>query len=190
MHMYDDFAPVGRNQWWRDPFTARRVARWSLPVLVGIAGLSALLGRIGALLAALVLFALPVMAFFEARGSLFVLQYATSAYGYTPRRFPPKWWPWLAAIIGAIVLLVAGGNLAGWIGGKVGDVLTAMTLTGAGGLFLGGLFTLLGYYLDKELVAWVDRAGEEEMSVLEKRQRGDAPSTKRNSKRWFRNPRS
>ncbi len=45
-----------------------------------VAGVSALLGGIGGLIAAVVIFALPVAAFFEARGSLFVLQYATSAY--------------------------------------------------------------------------------------------------------------
>ncbi len=66
------------------------------------------------------------------------------------------------------------------IGGKAGDVLTAMTLAGAGGLFLGGLFTLLGYYIDKELVAWVDRTAAEEMSALEKRSK---PPDKRDRKR-------
>jgi len=176
--MYDDFSPSGGNQWWRDPFTARRVARWSLPVLVIVSGASALLGDIGGLIAAVVIFALPVAAFFEARGSLFVLQYATSAYA--TRRFPPKWWPWFAALVGAIALLFAGGTLASRIGGKAGDVLTAMTLAGAGGLFLGGLFTLLGYYIDKELVSWVDRTAAEEMSALEKRSK---PLDKRDRKR-------
>ncbi len=177
--MYDDELPSG-NQWWRDPFAARKVARWSLPGFAAAGAASALIGGgWGTLLGTAVIAALPVAAFFEARGSLFVLHYATSASA--PRRFPPRWWPWFVALVGAVALVFAGGWLSGLVGGRAGDALLAATLAAAGGLFLGGLFTLLGYYLDKELSAWFDRAADEEARETEREaQRAQRRDERRN----------
>lgn len=177
----DDELPSG-NGWWRDPFAARRAARWSLPGFAAAGAASALIGGgWGALLTTAIILALPVAAFFEARGSLFVLHYATSAHA--SRRFPPRWWPWFVAFAGSVPLVIASGRLAGVIGGTAGDMILAAMLAAAGGLFLGGLFTLLGYYLDKELMAWFDRAANEDArSVQRETQRAQRTQRRREDK--------
>lgn len=161
------------GQWWRDPFLMRRVARWSLLPLALLAALCAVVGGLfSGLFVMLIIIALPVAAFYEARGSLIVLEYASSAFA--PATKKPKWLPWLGALVGGVVVVIAFGWIAGRLPQPWSDMLTAAALTTGAGLFLGGFFTLLGYYLDRELVAWVGRAGEEEMRAYEEheRQRG------------------
>jgi hypothetical protein len=152
------------EQWWKDPVEARRVARWSFPAIC-VLGAYAATGPLGGLVAFLLIFLIFVAAFYEARGSLFFLQFAHLRPPGSRRG--PAWWPWLAMFLGSIPLLVAGT----WLGGVVGDhlnhivgqAINGATLAAAGALFFAGLFTLLGYWIDKELGAWVERQGEEEM---------------------------
>ncbi len=78
--------------------------------------------------------------------------------------------------LGSIALLIVGS----WLGGIVGDhlnrtagqAITGAAMAVAGALFFAGLFTLLGYWIDKELGAWVDRQGEEEMPEQYRKKRG------------------
>ena len=152
------------NQWWKDPVEARRVARWSFPAIC-LLGAYGAVGPLGGLVSFLLIFAIFVAAFFEARGSLFFLQFAHLRPPGSRRG--PAWWPWLAMLVGSIAVIVAGS----WLGGiaedhlnrTVGHAITGATLAAAGALFFAGLFTLLGYWIDKELGDWVERQGEEEM---------------------------
>jgi hypothetical protein len=152
------------NQWWRDPVEARCVARWSFPVIC-VLGAYAAVGPVGGLIGFLLIFAIFTAAFFEARGSLFFLQFAHLRSPEHKRA--PVWLPWLAMLLGGIALIIAGS----WLGGIVenhlnhasGQAINGAAIAGAGALFFAGLFTLLGYWIDKELADWVDRQGEEEM---------------------------
>jgi hypothetical protein len=152
------------NQWWKDPIEARRVARWSFPAIC-LLGAYGATGPLGGLVSFLLLFIIFVAAFFEARGSLFILQFAHLRPSAGHRG--PAWWPWLAMVVGSIAALIAGS----WLGGIVGDhlnrtaghAITGAAIAAAGALFFAGLFTLLGYWIDKELGDWVERQGEEEM---------------------------
>ncbi len=160
------------EQWWRDPVEGRRAARWSFPALCVLGGYAAV-GPLGGLIALLLFLAVLATAYFEARGSLFFIQYAP------PRppgqRAAPPWLPWLGMLLASIALLVAGSWLGGIIGERLhrgtGQAITGAAITGAGALFFAGLFTLLGYWIDKELAAWVNRQGEEEMSKFASRDR-------------------
>lgn len=150
------------EQWWKDPIEARQVARWSFIGICVLGGYVAV-GPLGGLVAIILFVAILIAAFFEARGSLFFLQYAPSP---TPgRRALPPWWPWLVMLLGSIVLLIAGTWLGGFIGNHVhrgtGRFITAAAIAGAGALFFAGLFTLLGYWIDRELSAWISRQGDE-----------------------------
>lgn len=152
------------EQWWRDPVEGRRVARWSFPALCILGGYAAI-GPLGGLIALLLFVAVLMAAFYEARGSLFFLQYAPPRP--PGRRAAPPWWPWLVMFVAGIALLIAGAWLGGIIGERLhrgtGQFVTGAAIAGAGALFFAGLFTLLGYWIDKELAAWVNRQGEEEM---------------------------
>ena len=167
------------NQWWRDPVEARRIARWSFPALC-VLGAYAAVGPVGGVIGFLLIFVIFTAAFFEARGSLFFLQFAHLRP--PERKRGPVWLPWLGMLLGAIALIVAGS----WLSGIVHDHLShtgsaainGAIIAGAGALFFGGLFTLLGYWIDKELGDWVDRQGEEEMPEQYR-----AKSTKRDRKR-------
>jgi len=152
------------ERWWRDPVDARRVARWSFPAIC-LLGAYAAIGPLGGLIAFLLLPVIFTAAFFETRGSLFFLQFA---HLRSPeRRRGPIWLPWLGMLLGSIAFLIVGS----WLGGIAGDhlnhtigqAITGAALAGTGALFFAGLFTLLGYWIDKELGAWVERQGEEEM---------------------------
>ncbi|MCA1668154.1 MAG: hypothetical protein LC793_12320, partial [Thermomicrobia bacterium] len=67
-----------------------------------------------------------------------------------------------------------------WLGGTVGDrlnrtvgnAITGAALAAAGALFFAGLFTLLGYWIDRELGNWIERQGEEEMPEQYRKKRG------------------
>jgi hypothetical protein len=111
----------------------------------------------------IVFIAILFAAFFEARGSLFFLQYAPRRT--SGRRAPPPWWPWLVMLFGSVALLVAGSWLGGIIEDNIhrgtGRFITAAAITGAATLFFGGLFTLLGYWIDRELSAWIARQDDE-----------------------------
>ncbi len=152
------------NQWWKDPVEARRVARWSFPAIC-LLGAYGATGPLGGLVSFLLVFVIFVAAFFEARGSLFFLQFAHLRPAGKHRG--PAWWPWLAMVVGSIAALIAGS----WLGGIVSDhlnptighAITGAAIAAAGALFFAGLFTLLGYWIDKELANWVERQGEEEM---------------------------
>jgi hypothetical protein len=152
------------NQWWRDPVEARQVARWSFPAIC-VLGAYAAAGPAGGLIGLLLLPVIFTAAFFESRGSLFFLQFAHLRP--PERRRWPVWLPWLGMLLGGIALIAAGS----WLGGIVHDHLShaasqtinGAAIAGAGTLFFAGLFTLLGYWIDKELAGWVERQGEEEM---------------------------
>lgn len=152
------------NQWWRDPVEARRLARWSFPAIC-LLGAYAAVGPAGGLIAFLLIPVIFAAAFFEARGSLFFLQFAHLRP--PERKRWPVWLPWLGMLLGSVALVVAGS----WLGGVTGDHLShtvgqaigGAAIAGAGALFFAGLFTLLGYWIDKELAGWVERQGEEEM---------------------------
>jgi len=160
------------NQWWRDPVEARRVARCSFPAIC-LLGAYGAVGPLGGLVSFLLIFAIFVAAFFEARGSLFFLQFAHLRSPESHRG--PAWWPWLAMLCGSIAVIVAGS----WLGGITGDhlnrtagnAITGAALAAAGALFFAGLFTLLGYWIDKELGNWVERQGEEEIPEQYRKQR-------------------
>ncbi|MCA1670469.1 MAG: hypothetical protein LC793_24430, partial [Thermomicrobia bacterium] len=111
------------NQWWRDPVEARRVARWSFPALC-LLGAYGAVGPLGGLVSFLLIFAIFVAAFFEARGSLFFLQFAHLRPAESHRG--PAWWPWLAMLIGSIAVIV----VASWLGGIVGDHLNRTAYCG------------------------------------------------------------
>jgi hypothetical protein len=152
------------NQWWKDPVEARRVARWSFPAICAL-GAYAAVGPLGGLVGFLLLPVIFAAAFFEARGSLFFLQFQ---HLVPPgRRRGPAWLPWLLMLLGGIALAIVGA----WLGGVVrahvqttlGDAVAGASVAGAGALFFAGLFTLLGNWIDKELAGWIDRQGEEEM---------------------------
>ncbi len=168
------------NQWWRDPVEARRVARWSFPAICAL-GAYAAVGPVGGLIGFLLIFAIFAAAFFEARGSLFFLQFAhlrTTGRG-------PAWLPWLGMLLGGIALLIAGSWLGGiahdHLGHTAGQAINGAAIAGSGALFFAGLFTLLGYWIDKELGDWVDRQGEDEMP--EKYRTKPTKPTKRDRKR-------
>jgi hypothetical protein len=152
------------NQWWRDPVEARRVARWSFPALC-VLGAYAAVGPVGGLIGFLLIFAVFAAAFFEARGSLFFLQFAHLRP--PERKRGPVWLPWLAMLLGGIALIIVGSWLSGIVHDRLshaaGQAIGGAAIAGAGALFFAGLFTLLGYWIDKELGDWVDRQGEEEM---------------------------
>ncbi len=161
------------NRWWQDPVEARRVARWSFPAIC-LLGAYGAIGPLGGLVSFLLIFAIFVAAFFEARGSLFFLQFAHLRPSESHRG--PAWWPWLTMVIGSIAVIVAGS----WLGGIVddhlnrtaGNAITGAAIAAAGALFFAGLFTLLGYWIDKELGDWVERQGEEEMPEQFRKKRG------------------
>jgi hypothetical protein len=168
------------SEWWKDPIEARQVARWSFIGICALGGYVAV-GPAGGLVAIVLFVAILAAAFFEARGSLFFLQYA-------PPRVPgqralPPWLPWLVMLLASIALLIAGS----WLGGLVTDhvhsgtgrFITAAAIAGAGALFFAGLFTLLGYWIDKELSAWITRQGDDlvdEEPRRGRRRRDDRPS--------------
>jgi hypothetical protein len=171
------------EQWWKDPIEARQVARWSFIGICMLGGYVAV-GPLGGLVAILLFVAILVAAFFEARGSLFFLQYAPPR---TPgRRAVPPWWPWLVMLLGSIALLIAGTWLGGFVGDHVhhgtGQFITAAAIAGAGALFFAGLFTLLGYWIDRELSAWMARQGDELVNEEPRRgrprRRDDRPSAR------------
>lgn len=152
------------ERWWRDPVEARRVARWSFPAMI-LLGAYAAAGPVGGLIGLLLFPLVVTAAIFEARGSLFFLQFAHLRPAERARL--PAWLPWLAMLLGSVALIVAGT----WLGGLVhdhlshtaGQAINGAALAGAAALFLAGLFTLLGCWIDKELAGWVERQGEEEM---------------------------
>jgi hypothetical protein len=152
------------NRWWRDPVEARRVARWSFPAIC-VLGAYAAVGPVGGLVGFLLMLAIFPAAFFEARGSLFFLQFAHLRP--SDRTRGPVWLPWLGMLLGGIALAIVGSWLGGIVHGHLshaaGQAISGAAIAGAGALFFAGLFTLLGYWIDKELADWVDRQGEEEM---------------------------
>jgi hypothetical protein len=173
------------EQWWKDPIEARRVARWSFIGICVLGGYVAV-GPLGGLAAMILFVAILAAAFFEARGSLFFLQYApprTSGH-----RAPPPWWPWLVMLLGSIVLLIAGSWLGGFITDHVhrgtGRFISAAAIAGAGTLFFAGLFTLLGYWIDRELAGWIERQGDELVDEEPRRgrRRGDGRPSARNGR--------
>jgi hypothetical protein len=172
------------GKWWQDPIEARQVARWAFIGIILLGGYAAV-GPLGGLVAMLLFIAILVAAFFEARGSLFFLQYAPPR---PPGRFaPPPWWPWLAMLLGGIALLIAGT----WLGGIVADHLhrgtgkfiTAAAIAGSGALFFAGLFTLLGYWIDRELTGWIERQGDDMVDDEPRRgRRADKRSSAQNGR--------
>ncbi|MCA1670419.1 MAG: hypothetical protein LC793_24170 [Thermomicrobia bacterium] len=152
------------NQWWRDPVEARRVARWSFPAICAL-GAYAAVGPVGGLIGFLLIPVIFTAAFFEARGSLFFLQFAHLRP--PDRKRGPVWLPWLGMLLGGIALIVAGSWLSGiaheHLSHVVGQAVNGAAIAGAGALFFASLFTLLGYWIDKELAGWVERQGEDEM---------------------------
>lgn len=152
------------EHWWQDPVEGRRVARWSFPILCVLGGYAAV-GPIGGLIGFLLIPIIFAAAFFETRGSLFFLQFAHLRP--PERRRVPVWFPWLGMLLGSIALVMVGSWLSGSIQAHVnrgiGSAILGAALAGAGALFFAGVFTLLGYWIDKELGAWVERQGEEEM---------------------------
>ncbi|MDQ2783890.1 MAG: hypothetical protein M3Y58_02680 [Chloroflexota bacterium] len=161
------------NRWWQDPVEARRVARWSFPAIC-LLGAYGAVGPLGGLVSFLLIFAIFIAAFFEARGSLFFLQFAHLRPPEGHRG--PAWWPWLAMVIGGVASIAAGSEIGGIVGDHLnhtaGNAITGAALAAAGALFFAGLFTLLGYWIDKELGNWVARQGEEEMPEQYRKQRG------------------
>lgn len=161
------------GRWWQDPVEGRRVARWSFPAMCLLGGYAAV-GPLGGLIGFLLVFVIFAAAFFEARGSLFFLQFAHLRPRGSHRA--PAWWPWLAMLLGGIAVIVAGS----WLGGIVGDhlnvtagyAISGAAIAAAGALFFAGLFTLLGYWIDKELGDWVARQGEDEMPEQFREKRG------------------
>jgi hypothetical protein len=171
-----------QEQWWRDPVEGRRVARWSFLGICALGGYAAV-GPAGGLAAMLLFVLIIVAAFFEARGSLFFLQYAPPR---TPgRRALPSWWPWLAMLLGSIALVVAGTWLGGIVQDRlnrgIGRFISTAAIAGAGALFFAGVFTLLGYWIDRELGAWIGRQGDE-IVEREPRRRDDRRSSAQNGR--------
>lgn len=119
----------------------------------------------GGLIGFLLIFAIFAAAFFEARGSLFFLQFAHLRP--SDRNRGPVWLPWLGMLLSGIALIIVGSWLSGIIHDHLShaaaQAINGAAIAGAGALFFAGLFTLLGYWIDKELADWVDRQGEEEM---------------------------
>ena len=135
--------------------------------------------RVGGLIGFLLIFVIFAAAFFEARGSLFFLQFAhlrpperqrgpvwLPVAGDAPRRHRPDHRGQLARRHRPTTISTI----------PPARQSTARPSPGAGALFFAGLFTLLGYWIDKELGDWVDRQGEEEMPEQFRNQTQEAPT--------------
>ncbi len=162
--------------WWRDPFLMRRAARWSLLPLTIVGALCAVGGGfLAGLLVTAIIVLLPVAAFYEARGSLFVLQYTSSSAtmygGAAPASRRPRWLPWLGIMVGGVAVIVVFAWIAGRLPRPWAEMLTAAALVCGIGLFLGGLFTLGAYYLDREIASWFDREAEADMKLFAENER-------------------